>query len=330
MKTYFNLLKKGALIGSLLLPLGVSAQDQVSDLMKGSPEDAGKLANAYLTPALNGFGLGLNSGWYNSAKAKNTLRFDLRFTATAAFVPQSDRTFDVNSLGLKTMSAVGSSITPTISGPDQTGARMRLNSNGQEFNLPEGIGVSIVPSPQIQLTVGLPKNIDVSLRYIPKIDLNDFGKVDLFGAGAKIEVLPLILGKVDKIVPVDVAIAVGYTQFNWDIPLEVGDNSKHDQHISTKIKGLNIDAIVSKRFLFFTPFASVGFNNSNADIRALGTYQFGSDTVVDPFTIKQDYVNGLKASVGFQLHLAFFRLYGSYTQSKYGYVNAGIGFGMGK
>lgn len=330
MEKKFKALKNIVLLSAFLLPLNLMAQDEVGDVFRGAPADAGKLASAYLAPATTGFGLGLNSGWYSSAKTKGMLRFDIRITATAAIVPESDKTFDVTKLGLTSMTPVGSSITPTLSGPETDGARMRINKNSQEFNLPDGINVGYVPSPQVQLTVGLPKNIDVSFRYVPTIDLDDFGKVDLFGVGAKVEVLPIILGKKEKLLPFDLAVALGYTQLKWSIPLEVGSNPDPNQRIDVKLNGISADAIISKKLAVFTPFFSLGYNSAESNIKALGTYDFDGEVHTNPFDIKRTDVSGMKASLGFQLHLAFFRLYASYTQAKYGYANAGIGFGIGK
>ena len=345
MEKRFRALRHTVLLSAFLLPLTSMAQDQVGEVFKGAPEDASKLTQAYLTPLFTGLGTGINSGWFNSAKAKKTLRFELRVSGTLAFVPSSDKSFDVNTLGLKSMApAPGANpMSPTLAGEDRTGTNMRLNgvtnANG-DFNLPNGVDVPFVPAPQLQLTVGLPQHIDVSLRYVPNIDFKNYGKLNMFGAGAKVEILPLILGKSEKLVPVDVAVALGFTQLNYNLPLEVGSNPNPNQELKAKVEGLSIDAIVSKTLAVFTPFASLGFQKSKSSLEALGTYQFdvpitpttptGKQTFNNPFAFSQNDVSGIRASLGFQLQFAFFRLYASYTQAKYGYANAGIGFGIGK
>ncbi|WP_461486145.1 DUF6588 family protein, partial [Pedobacter sp.] len=304
MDNRFRALKNMVLFSAFLLPLNLMAQDEVGGVFRGDPQDAAKLAGAYLLPATTGFGLGLNSGWYTSAKTKSAFRFDLRITGTGAFVPQKDKNFDVAKLGLTSMAPVAgtTSITPTISGPETSGAQMKLNSPTQSqtpFNLPEGIGVGVVPSPQLQLTVGLPKNIDLSVRYVPTIDMDDFGKVDLFGLGAKVELLPIIFGKKEKLLPFDLAVAVGYTQLKWNIPLEVGDNPDPNQNVNIKLSGISADAIISKKLSVFTPFFSLGYNQSKSNIKALGRYTFDGATYNNPFTIDRTDVSGMKASAGF-------------------------------
>jgi hypothetical protein len=348
MKKKQSLLKHLVVFSAFLLPLNLLAQEDVGGLFKSTPADATKLVDAYMSPLFKGLGVGLNSGWHNTAKTKSFLRFDLRITATAAFVPSKDQSYNTNNLGLQSMKPdVGQSgIGPTAFGDDTEGSVMRVYANGapttQTFKLPQGSGLHFVPSPQVQLTVGLPKNIDLSLRLVPSIKLgDDAGKINMFGIGAKVEVLPLIMGKKEKLIPFDLALAFGLTRLNYNLPLHVNttaDNS--NQELDIKINGFSTDAIISKKFSIFTPFASVGYNSSNSNLKATGAYDFdvpvtpqtptGKQTFNDPVSIKNSDINGLKAAVGFQLNLAFLRVYGSYTTAQYGYVNAGIGFGIGK
>jgi hypothetical protein len=339
MERKFRALKNTLLFSAFLLPATSMAQDEIGAAFKGAPADASKLTQAYLKPIFTGLGTAINSNWFTSAKAKNTLRFDLRLNVSAAIVPNSDNSFDVRGLGLTSMApATGSNpISPTFSGAKTDGTKMHLNGDPtttNDFNLPKGLNAKYIPAPQLLLTVGIPQNIDLTLRYIPKIDLKEYGSIDMIGAGAKIEVLPLILGKAKKVVPVDIALALGFTQLNYNLPLEVGSNPDPNQRLSTKIKGMSADAIVSKTLAVFTPFASVGYQKSESSLKALGTYEFataaGPQIYYDPFAFSQTDVSGMRASLGFQLNLAFFRFFASYTQAKYAYANAGIGFGIGK
>jgi len=322
----------------------VNAQQNVGDLFKSGPADATKLVNAYFDPLYKGLGIGLTDGWTNTAQSKGLFKFDVRFSVSGAFVPQASRSYDVNTLGLNNIRpAVGSSsIGPTAFGSDELGGKMQIyTSNGipttSFFNLPKGLGFHVVPAVQLQATVGLPKNIDVTLRAMPKIKLgSDLGSLSMIGFGAKVELLPLFVGNTtEKLIPVDIAIAGGFTQYKYTLPLNINNSSGSEQRIDAKFNGVNFDAIVSKQILFFTPFASVGYQTSNTDLKALGTYSFdtGNGQMVnytDPIAINQRDINGVRASLGFQLKFGFFKFYGSYTAAKYSMVNAGIGLGIGK
>lgn len=334
MHNALSTIKKVATLIAFALPLNAVAQDEINDLIKGSSADATKLVNAYLSPAFKGFGLGVNSAWATSAKTAGALRFDFRVTATFASSPTNDRSFNVNALNLQTLKPTNPAnvVTPTITGANKVGVQMqeKTGSVPGTFNLPKGIGINYIPSPQVQLTFGLPQNIDISLRYAPPLDFKENGKLSLFGVGAKVEILPLILGKAGKILPVDVAIAGGYTKLNYELPLDVNNGTYTDQKLDASFGGYSAEAIVSKKLLFFTPFASVGYNTAQHKINALGTYEFNGVVEKDPIKIDEKSISGMKATVGFQLKLAIVKFYTSYTLAEYNYVNFGIGIGTGK
>src|ERR1700761_4404113 len=79
---------------------GNGGNNSFSQLIQSSPADATKLLQNFAEPMFKGFGIGLNSGWNNTAKTKKLLHFDLRISANVAMVPTSDQTFDVTKIGL--------------------------------------------------------------------------------------------------------------------------------------------------------------------------------------------------------------------------------------
>lgn len=366
MRKHYLLLRLTFISGSLLSSLNALPQSDVSGLIKSGPADATKLATAYLNPFFKGFGVGLNSGWTNTAHSKNTGRFELRFGLTGALIPKKDEVFDVSQIGLS--SAVrptnsNQTLTPTVAGSKSNGASLTVydgNNNPVEtFTMPKGANLPVAPSPQLQGTIGLPKGIDLTVRAMPKVNLGDkLGSVSLMGAGVKVEVLPLLAGKkVDRLFPLDVAMALGYTRINYRLPLNVRpesgsfpkDNQQSqdfsNQMIDATFSGLNVEAIVSKKLLFFTPFLSVGYNTAQTNAGLKGYYPIvtgaalaGSGTSIaktytsfkDPVTIKQRDVKSFRSDVGFQLNMAFLRLYTSYSMSDYNSVNFGLGVGLGK
>lgn len=343
---------------AVLISLSTSrlfAQSDVSDLIKSSPADATKLAQAYLKPLFKGFGTGLNTGWNNSAHSKNLLRFDLRVGLTGAIVPLKDETFDVSAIGLSnnvrptTPSQV---ITPTVGGPSNEGVQLSVYDSSnrllETFRMPQGTGLGLIPAPQLQGSIGLPRGLEFTLRAMPKITLgDDIGAIGMFGGGLKVEILPLISGIADKITPVDIAVALGYTQFNFSVPLDVpvpsgasGPSADFsNQRIEAQFSGINSELIVSKRLLVFTPFISFGYSTAKTDAGLKGNYPIvtGANLLgptytvfTDPVNINQTDIKGFRTNVGFQLNLAFFRIYGSYSMAEYNAFNGGIGFGLGK
>lgn len=337
-----------------------SAQNEISGLIKANPLDATKLTQAYLKPFFKGLGTGLNSGWNNSANSKKLLRFDLRLGLTAATVPPTDESFDVTKIGLSNNirpSNPTKIISPTLAGKSDNRAELTIyDSNNQAietFTMPNGAGLGLIPSPQIQGSLGLSNGIELTLRAMPEVNMgNDFGSISMLGGGLKVELLPLISGMADKIFPIDIALAGGYTQFQYQVPLNVNvpsgaipaspDQVKDftNQRVEAKFSGFITEAIISKRFLIFTPFVSLGYQTAKTDAGLKGNFPvitgitpLGIRTYTsfsNPVNIKQTDLDGFRANIGFQLNLAFFRIYGSYGMAEYNSFTGGIGFGLGK
>jgi len=344
----------------LTLPIFAFSQSNVSGLIKSSPADATKLAQAYLKPLFKGLGVGLNSGWNNTAHSKNLLRFDLRFGITGAVVPQFDESFDVTKIGLSNNlrpSNPAQTITPTLSGSKDNNTQLTVyDANNQpleSFTLPGGTGIGLIPAPQLQGSIGLSRGIELSVRAMPTVKLgSDFGSIGMFGGGLKVELIPLISGMADKILPIDLAVAAGYTQFTYEVPLNVPapsnalpssatqPNNFSNQRVEAKFSGINTEFIISKRILLFTPFISLGYNTAKTDAGMKGNYpiidgitplgQRTYSVFTDPINIKQTDISGFRTNIGFQLNLAFFRIYGSYSMAEYNSFNGGLGFGLGK
>ena len=337
------------------LNFSAKAQDGISELLKTAPGDATKLINAYANPLFKGFGTGLNNGWTNTAKTKNLLHFDLRVSLSGVFVPTADKSFDVTQIGLSNntrLKAGTPAVTPTIAGQSgATPSTLELYSDGgikvDEFKLPERV-TPIIPAPQIQLTVGLIKNTDVTLRYIPKTKISDnVGSVGMIGFGLKHNIMEDIFGGVGgKLVPFDLALAAGYTRFNYELPLEVrpsgtrvpdaGSAGKTDfskQRLEGHFSGFNIQALFSKKLAIFTPFAAVGFNTAKTDVGLYGNFPVSNTLATytvytDPIKINKNSISDVKLDVGFQLDMAIFKFYASGSLAKYKSVTAGIGFGF--
>lgn len=329
-----------------ILSFSAIAQDNISDLFKSSEADASKLIGAYLNPFFKGMGTSLNTGWNNTASPKKLGRFELRFGLTGAIIPEKDKLFDVTKIGLSDRIKPTDPLkilSPTIGGEEVNGPEMTLyDNNGNSFStftMPQGAKLPFVPAPQLQASVGLLKGIDVTLRAIPEVKLGkDAGKLGMLGGGVKVDLVQFIAGKMaDRVVPFELAASVGYTQFTYEYPLDVQANgSNHtDQNLEAKFSGVNMEAIISKRLLFFTPFLSVGYQSSKSNVDLKGTYPFetgfGTYTeIVNPISISERSLSGLRTNLGFQINLLSFRLYGSYSLGAYKAFNAGLGFGIGK
>jgi hypothetical protein len=345
--------KNYALLSTLLLlsvTFKASAQsnnDDFSNLIRSSPADVTKLFQAYGKPMFKGFGVGLNSGWNNTAKTKKFLHFEIRFSAAAALPPSSDKSFDINSLGLSNRLRVApgsTSIAPTFAG-DKDAATPTINTYSDSgtplgnFSMPKGV-IKFIPASNVQATIGLPKNTDLTVRYFPKTKVtDDVGSIGTFGFGIKHNIIQDFVKKgIPK--PFDLALAFNYNRIDYSKALDVqrptgttGPNADFsNQKIDANFSAIYVQAIISKRFAVVTPFASVGYQTSTSKYGVLGNYPIQSGLtsytiVTDPVNVKETSLSGIRGDIGLQLELAILRVYASVSQGG-GYTsgNAGIGF----
>ncbi|MFI5137770.1 MAG: DUF6588 family protein [Sphingobacteriales bacterium] len=330
---------------------GNGSGNSFGQLIKSSPADATLLFQNFAEPMFKGFGTGLNSGWNNTAKTKKLLHIDLRITANVAQVPTGDQNFDVTKIGLSNHLTVDpqstTNIAPTFGGSKsgQTPLMDIKDNNGNTistFNMPNGV-IQYVPAPNIQLTIGLVHNTDLTIRTIPTIKIGSTGSVGMIGFGVKHDLIQDFAPK-GKPYPFDLAIAVNYNRINYSNSLNVqpdngtvaapGNSSDFsNQRISGNFSGFNVQAIFSKKLLFFTPFIAVAYQTANTSLGVLGNYPVTSSatqytTVTDPVHINETSISGLRADIGFQLNLAILRIYASVSEGQYLSGNAGIGLGF--
>ncbi|MBE7178276.1 MAG: hypothetical protein INR69_17885 [Mucilaginibacter polytrichastri] len=355
MKKYLFLLLTGA------APFLAKAQSgDFSALIKSGPADATKLSRAYLTPMFKGLGVGLNSGWNTTAAAKGLGGFDVRFGGTIALAPSADKTFNIGTLGLSSnlrAASNSSATTPTVFGSGSGSQLVVTDNNGREverFTLPGGSGISFAPAPEVQASVGLVFNTEISARFTPRINFgDDFGRVSSWGIGFKHDLIQhFVGGTAEKLVPFNLAVAFAFSRLNYDLDLDVPPPSNaqpansqqstdfSNQKIEGHLNGVNVELILSKKLLAFTPFLSVGWNSARTNVGLKGNYPIitGANltgqrfytTFTDPVSIKETAYSGFRGNLGFQVQAAFFRLFASYSIAEYQAVNAGIGFGFGK
>ena len=352
MKKLYSLIILG-LLTTVAFNAKAQSDDGISDLFKGGPGDVNKLINAYATPLFKGFGNSLNGGWTNTAKTQGLLHFTLRISATATVIPAKDKSFDINSLGLANIKPTNpnQSIAPTFGGDKNltTGITYTDQNSGATYKttLPKGVS-QYVPSGQVQLTVGLVKHTDVTVRFVPTTKISDdVGKVGVFGFGLKHDIIQDFVKKGPE-KPFDLAIAFGYTHLNYTKNLDVqpdntsaGSVDYSNQRLEGNFNGFNASVILSKKLLFFTPFVSVGYQKSSTNVALKGNYPFvtGATITGDPiYTAYKDPISisgsnaglsGTRADIGFQLSVPVLRIYASYGVSSTGYNSANLGIGLG-
>lgn len=324
----------GAALGLALLlgaPQPAAAQvEDVDDLLRGGVTDARTLIDAYLRPGVTGFGAGLNTGWTGAAKPHGVLGFHLRVGATLSRVPSGDRSFRLTDADLERLTLENSEIgsSPTIAGDDDVSTYVFRLPSGGTITMPEGTGFAFAPAPVIEAGVGVVRNTEVMLRFVPPVDFgDDYGEVGLFGVGVKHGINQWLPG--GALLPVDLSAMVHYTRFNLDGNLDEEDN----QTLEWDTGAWAITGLVGKSLPVVAVYAGVGVESAATEMALKGTYEIEdeqgtAETVTDPLTVDFGRSTSLRALGGARFRLGFFALYLEGTLADYPSVTAGVGLSV--
>jgi hypothetical protein len=300
----------------------------------GAEADANYLGGEYLSPFGKALANGLNNAWYTTAKTHKTGRFDVMFHPTLVFIPETDRTFEIDETRLEELQLVDPNVSTaqTAAGEDSEGpARLEYQNSliSTQFDAPAGTGVRVLPYVTAQVNVGLPFNTDISIRYIPTVDIPfvEGAQVGMYGFGIKHDIVQWF--GLDKVLPIDISIQANYSQLDFNAPIEGGDDGKE---IVMSSRGYSARALISKKLAFLTVYGAAGYNGGTTDINLNGTYSFTNPSnptenveVQDPVATSVE-ANGMVGQLGLRLKFLYVMCFSAdYTFGAYNSVTAGLG-----
>jgi len=333
-----------------VMPAGKLMAQDFSEFLQASGDDAEKVLGGYIEPFFVGFGNGLANGWYNTAAPHKFPGFDLTVSASLVQVPEEAQFFQFNAADYGSISGISQDGGPfqstgqieTVFGPGEANSELQLSYEreyeGETYEVstnieaPSGFGFPWVPVPIAQLGIGLPKNTDLKVRFIPTIATEDFS-ISLFGIGVMHDFKQWIPGM--KTLPFDASVLIGYTRLSAENDFS-GSAMTTDGVGELSVTALTYQLLVSKKLSILTVYGGLGANSISSDLKMLGTYNIegeapdGSTTeipIVDPVNL-QFSGGGARATIGVRLKLAILTLHGDYTLQKYNTFNAGVGFSI--
>jgi hypothetical protein len=361
MKLKLNIIAWGVLL--LLSSTAVNAQKFAADYLRGGIQDGNLLLGQYLKPFGNSFGAGMNNGWYNTAETHKKFGFSIMLNTNVTFVPTEDQSYDLSKLNLQRLSLQDPTnvMAPSVFGDDKDGPGLQVlvddpSTTGPDrdivltrFNAPKGVGFAMMPTFMIQGAVGLPKNTEVMVRYLPTISLPGVnGQMGLYGFGVKHDLkqwIPFM-----SAMPFDLSVMGGYTRINTGVDLDLqadaggigATGTFSNQEMVFNVNALTGNLIFSKKIAFFTPHISVGYNNSRSRLRVNGNYPIAVgvvtdsnspnytkkiyENVEDPIDVKFENVGDFRINAGFRLKMAgVICLAMDYTLAKYSTFTFGFG-----
>ncbi|MEM9897445.1 MAG: DUF6588 family protein, partial [Bacteroidota bacterium] len=306
-------------------------------------DDANRLFEQYMEPAFVGFGYGINSGWYNTAKPHKLLGFDITGSVSIANIPTSAQSFFINDAEYSRLrvdpngpvDGNGNLITsaPTFLGENLPASEIPrlqfLDANGDPtfsitsptgLGLEEEIGLNAMPSAIFQVGVGLPKGTDLKIRFVPSIETDDF-EFDMIGFGIMHDIKQWIPGI--KALPFDLSGLVAFTNIETRAALD-----EPGQAVEFSTNAFTLQGVISKKLSILTVYAGAGYVSTSTDFSLLGTYELDDESeLVDPVALSYSD-GGLRGNVGMRLKLFFLTLHGEYAIQRYNTLNLGVGISI--
>jgi hypothetical protein len=339
------------LMATLLVAPGLTfaqSEAELIEFLNAGKRDASKLIGAYVNPMVDGLSYSFNGGWYHTAKAHNTLGFDFGVSLNAAFIPKSKNYFTPSALGLENTILVDpvSGKAPTVVGPSQPTtyqSTLDFNNDGvpdQTVTIdgPEGVDfkknfkVSGVVAPMAQLGIGIYKNTDLKIRWMPEVKTSAT-RVKLLGFGVLHDVKQHIPGI--KTLPFDLSMLVAFTNIKGSTIVE-GEfnkptNDPRQQLMDYSMNAWLFQALISKKIAVVTFYGGIGYNTVKTSSELTGSYVIvddptGNNDVIFKDPIALDFKNkSLKVTAGVRFKFGPIYLNGDYSIQEYNTLSVGLG-----
>ena len=341
-----------------------NAQLESLDFIYGFNNDARLLLQNYLTPYANILGANLNAGWYNTAEPHKLGGFDITATFSLASAPASALSYDLSSLDLRARVEGATTWAPTAAGSAEERPQLvysaqvenPLTGLPETFELarithPNGTGFERLPLPMAQISIGLIKGTDVSIRYIPQVRIGEYGRIGLYGVGGRHSIsqwIPVL----KKLKFINIAVQGGYTKVSTSIPMDMDPiaevepanapnwETNSDQFLNVDISGWTLNLIASQSIPLITVYEGIGYSSSLVDLALLGAFpinsivsEVGPDFGKTSYVVTQDPIpdmsfenyKNLRLNAGVRLKLGIITLHYDFTRTLYSTHTAGFG-----
>jgi hypothetical protein len=355
MKTMFRLKTICVLAAFLLLRSTAYGQlDNMGAFLASGVDDAQTLLLPYLTPAVNAFGAGLGSGWYNTAEPHKLGGFDITFSVNTGIIPKKYETYEIDnsSLNFLQLQDPTNTTAPTISGDNEYGPMLNYKLDGytgEAFQTMKGMNVNYVPMPMVQAGIGLIKGTEVMVRYLPNIQISD-NEVGLWGLGIKHDIKQWIPGL--KRVPVfNMSIMYGFTKLHTFIASNVTPDDINagsfegadastweNQEFQVISQSQTGNLVVSANLPVVCFYGGAGFIRTKTNLRCVGDYpmvamvegvpviQKLTDPIDMEFKNKEGGITKPRLNAGVRFKLAILTIHFDYSWANYSVLSAGLGF----
>ncbi|MEL4308043.1 DUF6588 family protein [Joostella sp. CR20] len=319
------------------------AQDSFDALLAAGVDDAQRFTNDYLAPGTDALMYGINNGWYNTAKVKPLLGFEISVMANAGIINKDQESFVMNVNDYDNVAFTNGATSQsvgTVLGENNPSVFVDVTYDDPIFGdqtvtieLPNGLaaeGISFLPTAFIQGSIGLSFGTEFKARFTPKIKADDT-EIGMYGFALQHDFTHWL--PADKLLPVAISGLVAYTHLDGTYDFtETSGIEGENQRLENDTNTWLFQMIASTRLPIINFYGGLGYLSGKSSSDVLGTYIvtdgiLQSEAIVDPYSVSSK-VSGVRATLGTRLKLGFFRIHADYTFAEYDSASLGLSFGI--
>jgi hypothetical protein len=189
--------------------------------------------------------------------------------------------------------------------------------------LEQAIGFNAVPSAMVQVGIGLWKNTDLKVRFVPKQSAPEY-EFSAFGVGIQHDLkqwIPFV-----RRLPFDVSALVAWNDVKSKAFLDVKNEPTQALEFNTKTFLFQI--LASKKLSILTLYGGIGSSSFDSDVNVIGTYITSQDSeFIDPISLNYTG-SSFRANAGFSIKVIGINLSADYTVQEFNTLSVTAGFSI--
>tara|TARA_B100000795_G_scaffold264022_1_gene243958 strand:- start:13085 stop:14110 length:1026 start_codon:yes stop_codon:yes gene_type:complete len=298
----------------VLFPIATMGQNTYIADVEDFLVDMLVISNKYVSPAAEAAVYQSTGSWYSSAKSLDLFEVDVSLHVNALPISNDQKSFtvrDTDFISLKIRDATSAEV-PTALG-DDTDVFYDFLLNGEAYELQtfEGAKQQVFYYPYLQGSIGLWKQTELTLQYVPEVKIDASG-YKTFGGAIKHNLSQYWLGSDTDNTAVQVAVQIAYSLFDSKIFFDDFEISATDpeQPALAVINSLAVDAdavtlqfIASKRYRKFEFVGAFAMSANQFDYTMGGQGDFFLSLLNEAFTALEDTSRMLRGNIGVNYHI---------------------------
>ena len=325
-----------SLIVLVLFPSSLFSQTFIEDV-EDFLTDMVLISNKYVSPAADGSVYQSSASWHSSAKSLDKFQLDVSLHLNILPMPKKQQQFTVSnsdfiSLTFQDGSQTGS-IPTALGGDTETFFDFTIDGEQYEFQAFEGVKESVLYYPYVQASVGLWKETELTIQFIPEIKINKSG-YQTFGGALKHNFSQYFRGE-KKDNNFEVAVQVGYSKFKSEIYFDNFEIKSTSPNSGSEplavLNSLNVDSntwlfqlIGSKKVKDFELVGSVAVATNKFDYTMGGEESLVLNLLNQSFEALEDSNELIKGNVGVNYHFNSFYVSSMLSLGKFSNTNVAI------